>query len=508
VPQGLDQRSTTGVSVLDLPRILGHMADVAQDPGVFITTHSDIDFQRDTPVAVTEVTRSSALGSHSPFAPLTYHGHDLPTTQEDGLQTSPEPSPQRRRATLPSLEFTPDEARTIATTLAPYGNRPLSHAATDERPQGSIGFAVTSGSNPKRRSRSAGALRDVAREHRMSPIQWRRRSDEFRCWRESLEEPPLTGPVYAPLHTTTLTGESRSSPENVVTGEEPYVHTAEENRRTFDFGPVANSMRNQEAASLEERLNTLEVKQMDLEYAISKLQTHAPEPAKSSVSGALPNSQLRNASQESLYSLPHVYRTQPVPAGSGSHGQPQEQASSILGAASPGTLSAMQDSLHEDFYPHTTHTFPHFDPRPSSAITVTHPPPGQELSPPLDGHSLHPSHFTAEDGDTLFALIKREQSARMILEQQVLRLEQELHSLRSSYIQEAGSPHLTSLSSFASPPPAFVRPRQHWQGSEAGGRLGSKGSVGDVGDETDTDENFLDVFETPKERTEFGPGFF
>jgi len=110
------------------------MADAAQDPGVFITTHSDIDPQRDNSIAVTEVTRSSALGSHSPFAPLTYHGRDLPTTQEDDPQLSPEPSPQRRRATLPSLEFSPDEARTIAATLSTYGHRPLNHATTDEAP--------------------------------------------------------------------------------------------------------------------------------------------------------------------------------------------------------------------------------------------------------------------------------------------------------------------------------------------------------------------------------------
>jgi len=377
------------------------------------------------------------------------------------------------------------------------------------RPRGSIGFAVTSGSNPKRRSRSAGALRDVAREHRMSPIQWRRRSDEIRCWRESLEEPPLSGPVYAPSHATTLKGEPRISAENIVTAEEPDDYTAEENRRTFDFGPLASSMRNQEAASLEDRLNTLEVKQMDLEYAISKLQTHALEPAQSSVSGALPNPPSRNASQESTYSLTHVYRAQPMPAGSGSHGQSQEQASSVLGAASPGTLSAMQDSLHKDSsYPHTTHRFPHLEPRPSSAITAIHPSPGQGFSPRPDRHSLHPSQLTAEDSDMLFTLIKREQSARMILEQQVLRLEQELHSLRSSYIQEVGSPHLTSLPTFAGSLPALVRPRQQWQGSEAGSRLRSKRSVGEVGEETDTDENFQDVFETPKERTEFEPGGF
>lgn len=487
-----------------------HLADATQDPGVFITTPSDVDPQRDTSPAVTEVTRSSALGSHSPFAPVTYNGRFLPTTQEHDPQPSPDPSPQRRRATLPSLDFTPDEARTIAATLGTYEHRLLSHTTTDERPRASIGFAVTSGSNPKRRSRSAGALRDAARQHRMSPIQWRRRSDEIRCWRESLEEPPLSSPVYAPSHATTLKGAPRVSSENIAPAEEPDAHTAEEIRRTFDFGPVASSMRNQEAASLEERLNTLEVKQMDLEYAISKLQTHAPEPAQLSAPRALPNPPSRNASQESVYSLTHVHQKKPMPAGSGSHGHSHDQGSSVLGAASPGTLSAMEYSLQKDFSnTHTAHEFPHFDPRPSSAITAIHPSSAQAFSPRADDQSLRPSQLTVEDGDTLCALLRREQAARKILEQQVLRLEQEVHSLRSSYIQEAESPDLTSVPSLVSHSPGFVaRSRQQRRGSEFDGRLRSKRSVGDVGEETDPDETSQDVFETPKERTEFEPGGF
>ena len=485
------------------------MADATQDPGVFITTHSDVDPQRNASRAVTEVTPASALGSHSPFAPVTYHGRDLTSTQEDDHQPSPEPSPRRRRATLPSIDFTPDQARNIAATLATYEQRPLSHATTDERPHGSIGFAVTSGSNPKRRSRSAGALRDVAREHRMSPIQWRRRSDEMRCWRESLEEAPLATPSYGLSQGTDLRGEPRVPPGDAVAAEQPENYAGEDHRRTFDFGPVANSLRIQEAASLEERLNTLEVKQMDLEYAISKMQTHGTTPAKSPLPESLPRPPLRNASQESSYSSQHAYREQIMPAGSGSHGQSQEQTPSVLGADSPGTLSAMQYSLHEDFpNPYTEHTFAHIETRPLSAVTATNPSPSQSFPPCLNDQRPHISQLTTEDSNALFALIKSEQSARMNLEQQVLRLEQELHSLRSSYIPEAGNPHVASMPSFTSHPPGLMRPRQQRQGSEAGSRLRNKKSVGDVGEETDADDTFQDVFQTPKERTEFEPGGF
>ena len=54
-----------------------------------------------------------------------------------------------------------------------------------------IGLAVTSGSNPKRRSRSAGALRDIHKLQAESSN--RRRSEEIRYWRASTEERPMSG---------------------------------------------------------------------------------------------------------------------------------------------------------------------------------------------------------------------------------------------------------------------------------------------------------------------------
>ena len=248
---------------------------------------------------------------------------------------------------------------------------------------------------------------------------------------------------------------------------------------------------------------------MDLEYAISKLQTHGTTPAKSSVSEALPGPPVRNASQESVYSSTHIYREPPLPAGSGLHGQYQGYASSVLGEASAGTLSAMQYSLRqESSYPHTEHASTHFEPRPSSAVTAIHPPPGQTPSNCPNHQPLYTSPLTTEDRNTLLGLIKREQSARMNLEQQVLHLQQELRSIRSSYVQDAGTPHPTSIPGFASHVTELLRPRQKRHGSEASGRLRNKSSVADVGEETDADENFQDVYETPKERTEFGPGGF
>lgn len=299
------------------------------------------------------------------------------------------------------------------------------------------------------------------------------------------------------------------TPKDVVAVEEPDDYTAEDHRRTFDFGPVASSMRNQEAASLEERLNTLEVKQMDLEYAISKLQTHGTTPAKSPVPEVFLNPPLRNASPESAYSSTQANREHSMPAGSGKHGHYQEQPASVLDESSPGVLSPMQYALHKDStYPNTGHAFPHFEPRPLSAVTAIHPSAGQSFPPCPDSQPLHTSQLTAEDSEMLFALIKREQAARMNLEQQVLRLEQELHSLQSSYIHDTGSPQPPSIPSIASHVPASMRPRQQRQGSEAGSRPRKKKSVGDVGVETDTDDAFPDVFETPKERTAFEPGGF
>lgn len=284
-----------------------------------MTTPADVDIERESSIATTGLSRSSALGSHSPFATNIHPANELPRTHEFQSQSIQEPSTELRRATLPSIDFSPDEARSIGLTLAAHGHRPLSQDSMDGRRSGNIGFAVTSGSNPKRRSRSAGALRDAARAHRMSPIQWRRRSEEIKYWRESLGEQPLALPIQIPLDTEDPPEEPIVQQEGVPAAGEQDFSAEDNNRRTFDFGPLASSMQKQEAATLEERLSTLEVKLMDLEYAISKLQAQGSSLTKQPASGRYPRRPSGNDSGESAYSVAVAYQDPQRPTASGRH---------------------------------------------------------------------------------------------------------------------------------------------------------------------------------------------
>ena len=474
-----------------------HAANTAQDPGIFITTPTNLTSHRESSLAITEITRSSALGSHSPFAPSTYNGHDATLLQEDDTEPFRDLSPQRRRVTLPSAELTPDQVRNITATSATFEQRPTSQGAANDRQRSSIGFAVTSGSNPKRRSRSAGALRDVAREHRMSPIQWRRRSDEIKYWRESLEESPFAVPVYALPNALNSGQEGKTLPGD-ITEEGTDTHSAEDNRRTFDFGPVASSMRNQEAVTLDERLTILEVKQMDLEYAISKLQTQG---TKSPVTDVLPS---RNASEDSAFSSAPAYQQQQIPAGSGIPTRPPDLGSSVPDEASPGTTPATLYSspIDSSFYPYTTPSFSNPKQHLSNTPTIIQPSPAHILAPYPETQSPQSAQLTDQKYDALISLIKHEQSARRSLEQQVMQLQQEIHSFRPPCAREVGSPGIVSQL------PALATPKYQRQGGETGVRFGVKRSLGDLGEDTDVDDTFQEVFETPRERKDFEPGGF
>jgi hypothetical protein len=103
--------------------------------------------------------------------------------------TSFETSPQvhRRRATLPSIVVSASDQ---ATLQAYWGksdpNLASPHHSTDRTPSPLIGMAISSGMNPKRRSRSAGALFEMAKLDEQAEL--RRRSAEIQYWRQSFQE--------------------------------------------------------------------------------------------------------------------------------------------------------------------------------------------------------------------------------------------------------------------------------------------------------------------------------
>ena len=424
---------------------------------------------------IQDVTPQSALGSHSPFVPArlppkvdTHEGLPIPRFSE------------RRTASLPGATLTipsgevatidPDEPN-IASDI-----QRLSGA-------GDIGFAVTSGSNPKRRSRSADDLRDMNKEHRMSPIQWkrwRRRSDEIRCWRESSVEIPA---IYASIdpHLAENVEEADMQAKHAVNLEQDGEDVEEPGN--FDFGLLASAMNSQERVGIDDRVVTLEVKMMDLEYAISKLQAHTPE--RPSILGEQRNSVSDYSQapglQEDENSLdPESLALTPPP----------KQFHLSIRSSTASTASTFLHKQPNSYY--LTEPSVYTSLRPSSTFATLRPPKITDpqaasslvVKEPTSARSSMAAVLTLEHYMTLTSLIRREQAARMRLEDQVTKLQKQLSDLQRA----PSSPRvLGSMDSIAQSP----------QTRSCGGRPSQESQ------ETDTDDDgYQDVYETPAERSE------
>ncbi|KAL8970941.1 MAG: hypothetical protein Q9197_003541 [Variospora fuerteventurae] len=487
-------------------------------PRHFITSAVDIAKQRSASAPnQTVVLRSSALNSHSPFpvslpnvAPVTDSA--IPPRPE----RSPPPRPDRPRgASVPSVSLNAEEGVDWGDQVPGLGL----HDTHDKRvDRASIGFAITSGSNPKRRSRSTDDLRHVPKEHRMSPIQWRqwrRRSDEIRYWRESADEdaPGFTAP------------ESRQpSPERTLARRQGFVERTPPlpeqrehsptppppNAGEFNFGLASGAMQSQEHITLEERLVTLEIKLIDFEYAISKLQADIQTVDVKSPTEDI--SQHYEASPQPP-SNPIFLQPPPKPALENSPTSNYDQSPE----STPG-MQQMPFGIH--------HPANQPKPRPTSIATTLKPARGDRSS----RNSM--TELTIEHYTTLITLIRREQSARIHLEDQVSDLQRQIHSLQSPSpsslrdIRDARRrPQYSSPASHSgrfdsiddsgrhyTPPEEKRRPfsrdsnerfltrqQQRHRYQDDGSR-----SRSNYNDETDTDdETYHDVYVTPVERGEF-----
>ncbi|KAH8815159.1 hypothetical protein F5884DRAFT_166862 [Xylogone sp. PMI_703] len=178
-----------------------------------------------------------------------------------------------RRATTPSRLYTPNRTPGYV-GWAGLSPRPAtvrgSRATPDIVDPESIGYAVTSGSNPHRRSRSLGELQNAALKQGGVV---RRRSDEIKYWRESYEPGPLS-----PLSSNKPDAEDNLIGDNIETPQdEGQVLTPPQ---PFNFGPLGEmaGMKITEAASLETRVSKLEARFVEMERVVSmnsKLPTKA-----------------------------------------------------------------------------------------------------------------------------------------------------------------------------------------------------------------------------------------
>ena len=404
-----------------------------QHPEEFITSATDVDAkpQRSASVPANALPRRSALNSHPPSSRHTVVP-DTAVTEPPNV-TPPQPerrAPERprrpRSASVPSVFI--QDMQAIEAALATNSNVPEKEGLNvpDVEVQ-NIGFAVTNGSNPKRRSRSVGAFPSV--DHRMSPIQWhhiRRRSDEIRYWRES-------------THLSSFGGlKSVGSPEDLspvlAKGdiEDPVGETADEtggendlgeHNQQFNFGLPADTLplQNQESMGLEERLITLEIKLMDFEYALSKLQAGSTSSQRNSQFETTKHQQLANS-----------YRYSDVQ-------QTSVEASPAIQQGPISRSISHKPSVEDLMNP---------KPRPTSVATTIKQGAHSGIhtsseKPPADrGMRSSLTNLTIEHYTTLITLIRHEQSARQRLEEQVTQLQAQVD--RQAPFQGSHSNHPSS----------------------------------------------------------------
>ena len=387
------------------------------------------------------------------------------------LPPSPESSPPERpvrprRASVPSVILNRPEIPDVQDAMPNVVSQPNEAQAIDAH---NIGFAVTNGSNPKRRSRSVGAFRDT--EHRMSPIQWRRwrrRSDEIKYWRQSADLGSLGIKSFEPSELGQKEGAEAANDEGGNLGQ----HSAE-----FNFGLPADAMHNQEQIGLEERIVTLEIKLMDFEYAISKLQANCTSPSRrrSAVVGMAErqdsaDSYMSSDQRQAPISSPALPRETPPlsPSKSAQEILPQQRPTSVATTLKASALG-----------PGTSGSKGSIDRSTGSGLT-----------------GLTIEHYT-----TLITLIRHEQSSRVRLEQQVSMLQQQLDRISPSrpshsqaYSPASQHSHSRSLSSQQQRRQGFV---------EVGSRVVHYGpprprSSSYSTNETDTDDDvYHDVYVTP-----------
>ncbi|QDS75939.1 hypothetical protein FKW77_003150 [Venturia effusa] len=123
-----------------------------------------------------------------PF-PMNINAPDPSASPSNYLSFETEPRVHRRRATLPSIVLSPDDAALLRTMWSSSELHPISSSTRNQGQSLSspnIGLAVTSGKleNPKRRSRSSSALRELSTAQGQDTGS-RRRSSEIRYWRTS-----------------------------------------------------------------------------------------------------------------------------------------------------------------------------------------------------------------------------------------------------------------------------------------------------------------------------------
>lgn len=311
----------------------------------------------------------------------------------DGLPSNAVAS-RRRRATLPSVIFSDDESRYAVASNAisdPHEDRP--HMTDAELRRSLL--------QDRRRSRSTDALRDMAVERPMSAAALPTWTTSAPTSAPDVRTPPIRGssvsdPSARPSTGTTVTSTTPASAT-------PSLVESDEREEQMNLPPnissLVHTMQQDTSLTVEQRLNTIEVKMIDLEFAIARMQS----------------------SSSSSNENPHTER---------SSRQKQSPSTDSLTPNMRNKTSGATGSSERDDSPSPLAAIPTVRPTSTSTIrpdTMN----SRTLRPAPSATSLSDFNgVSIEQYSTLVTLLRREQTARRNLESQVAGLRDDLRHIQ------------------------------------------------------------------------------
>ncbi|KAF7712968.1 Uncharacterized protein PECH_002313 [Penicillium ucsense] len=303
-----------------------------------------------------------------------------------------------RRASLPSVIFSEDESR--------YG---VASAVSDPQENQSVisgRKSQYSALRHRRRSRSIGALRSPTREQPGSPAPWVSRTISFpqttKDPKSSLpkQEIPVTERASRrPSTGTTFTSQTKGS-------EAPTSPFPEINPDRVSLLPnmanLVRAMQQDDSLTVEQRLNTMEVKMIDLEFAIARMQTSS------------------TSSTPTIEKHPERERKRSTP-------RRKEKALPQVPKQSSRPISNNRDKSK---VPKTSTTEPKGQPKSTSPNrTDTEKPEISRADPsPISANDFN--GISIEQYSALVTLLRREQTARRNLESQVSSLKKDIRQMQ------------------------------------------------------------------------------
>ncbi|KIX96335.1 uncharacterized protein Z520_08113 [Fonsecaea multimorphosa CBS 102226] len=437
----------------------GHLKPVTEQP---VRTRLDSA----PPFGAETTLRGAALTSHSTTYP-----------QFEAVHQSLPPPPRRgRRNTLPSLVFSDIQSSLVPAIV----DWPAPQSASVE--QRAKEDCVSDGQF-KRRSRSADALNELLHQGAAQRPSTRDRAGEIAYWRNSAIQNPV--PVYS--------GQSISVDPTHVLGPDSAVAVSEHDRstvdpmQTFDFGLGSPG---RDEIGLEQRVNTLEIKLFDFEFALAKLQGND-----------LPNPRLnpRPFSRGSVRDIFQQNRTSLTLASSSSNDLSHYSSGGVQDftfLSSPGESPMPSPEIDDVFNPQ----------RASKATTATIRPLTARRRSPRRSRGTSPSsiHIPADKFEALLEMMKEEKAARQKLEEQVHELQKEMNSLRTSTpiyatIREPyPTPSPESNQNLTGTPPR-MKTLHRTHPFHLDHPLPQEISRFSGTEDSDVEEGFEDVYETPRE---------